>query len=76
MPIILVGTKMDLRSNTDTLKRLKEQGLAPISTDQVSFLPQVYLGILVLFFSVGFWGLSHLTPDLSQAENKIKVVTS
>ena len=76
MPIILVGTKMDLRSNADTLKKLEEQGLTPISTDQVSFLPQVYLGILVLFFRVGFWVLSHLTPDLSQAEKKIKIVTS
>ena len=34
VPIILVGTKMDLRSNKDTLKKLEEQGLAPVRTDQ------------------------------------------
>ena len=34
VPILLVGTKMDLRSNKDTLKKLEEQGLAPVRTDQ------------------------------------------
>ena len=34
VPILLVGTKMDLRSNKDTLKKLEEQGLAPVSTSQ------------------------------------------
>ena len=30
----------------------------------------------VLYFCGGFQELSHLTPDLSQAEKKINVVTS
>ena len=34
VPILLVGTKMDLRSNKDTLKKLEEQGLAPVRTEQ------------------------------------------
>ena len=34
VPILLVGTKMDLRSNKDTLKKLEEQGLSPVSTSQ------------------------------------------
>ena len=34
VPILLVGTKMDLRSNMDKLKKLEEQGLAPVRTDQ------------------------------------------
>ena len=34
VPILLVGTKMDLRSNKDTLKKLEEQGLVPVSTSQ------------------------------------------
>ena len=33
-PILLVGTKMDLRSNKDTVKKLEEQGLAPVRTEQ------------------------------------------
>ena len=33
-PILLVGTKMDLRSNEDTLQKLEEQGLAPVRTEQ------------------------------------------
>ena len=34
VPILLVGTKMDLRSNEDTLQKLEEQGLAPVRTEQ------------------------------------------
>ena len=34
LPILLVGTKIDLGSNKDTLKKLEEQGLAPVRTDQ------------------------------------------
>ena len=33
------------------------------------------LVVQVLYFCVGFWELSHLTRDLSQAEKKITVVT-
>eukprot|EP00300_Choanocystis_sp_HF-7_P025257 c26998_g1_i1.p1 GENE.c26998_g1_i1~~c26998_g1_i1.p1 ORF type:complete len:195 (+),score=4.07 c26998_g1_i1:107-691(+) len=33
-PIVLVGTKLDLRDEPDTLAKLKEKGLAPISTAQ------------------------------------------
>jgi len=33
-PIILVGTKLDLRDNPETIASLKEQNLDPISTDQ------------------------------------------
>ena len=34
VPILLVGTKMDLRSNEDTLQKLEEQGLTPVRTEQ------------------------------------------
>ena len=34
VPILLVGTKMDLRSNMDTLKKLEEKGLALVRTEQ------------------------------------------
>jgi len=30
VPIILVGTKLDLRSDTETVSRLREKGLSPI----------------------------------------------
>lgn len=33
-PIILVGTKLDLREDGETVNRLREKGLAPISTQQ------------------------------------------
>lgn len=33
-PIILVGTKLDLRDNPDTIQSLKENNMAPISTSQ------------------------------------------
>jgi len=32
-PIILVGTKLDLRDNPETVQSLKENGLKPITTD-------------------------------------------
>ncbi|XP_032878070.1 rho-related GTP-binding protein RhoG [Amblyraja radiata] len=34
VPMLLVGTKKDLRSDPDTLSKLKEQSLAPISLHQ------------------------------------------
>ncbi|XP_056328004.1 ras homolog gene family, member Gd [Danio aesculapii] len=34
VPILLVGTKKDLRSDTETIKKLKEQGLAPSTQQQ------------------------------------------
>lgn len=33
-PVILVGTKLDLREDRETIDRLKEKGLAPISYEQ------------------------------------------
>ncbi|XP_077553982.1 rac family small GTPase Mtl [Haemaphysalis longicornis] len=33
-PIILVGTKMDLREDKETLQQLQEQGLSPIKREQ------------------------------------------
>ncbi|KAM9511138.1 ras homolog gene family, member Gd isoform 1-T4 [Salvelinus alpinus] len=34
VPILLVGTKSDLRNDGETVKKLKEQGLAPITKQQ------------------------------------------
>eukprot|EP00736_Rhodelphis_marinus_P004890 Rmarinus@m.9578 len=34
VPIILVGTKLDLRDDDDTKKRLSDKGLSPITTQQ------------------------------------------
>ena len=34
-PIILVGTKLDLREDKDTIEKLKEKKLAPITYPQV-----------------------------------------
>ena len=33
-PLILVGTKLDLREDRDTIERLREKGLAPITYEQ------------------------------------------
>ncbi|XP_023667296.1 rho-related GTP-binding protein RhoG-like isoform X2 [Paramormyrops kingsleyae] len=38
VPILLVGTKRDLRSDGDTVKKLREQGLAPTTGQQGSSL--------------------------------------
>lgn len=35
VPFILVGTKLDLRDDEDTLEKLREKKLAPITTEQV-----------------------------------------
>ena len=34
-PIILVGTKLDMRNNSQTIQSLKENDMKPISTEQV-----------------------------------------
>ncbi|MCJ8733908.1 hypothetical protein PDJAM_G00229150 [Pangasius djambal] len=34
VPVLLVGTKRDLRSDTETVKKLKEQNLAPTTQQQ------------------------------------------
>ena len=34
VPILLIGTKLDLRTNKDTLNKLQESGMAPISNSQ------------------------------------------
>ncbi|XP_006003121.1 ras homolog family member Gb [Latimeria chalumnae] len=44
-PIILVGTKKDLRSDPDTVKKLKEQNQAPISAQQGQALLRHIRGI-------------------------------
>lgn len=36
-PIILVGTKLDLREDKETIERLKDKKLAPITYPQVCF---------------------------------------
>ena len=35
MPIILVGTKLDLREDKETIEKLKDKRLAPITYPQV-----------------------------------------
>ncbi|KAM6146698.1 LOW QUALITY PROTEIN: rho-related GTP-binding protein RhoG [Phoenicopterus ruber ruber] len=43
VPILLVGTKKDLRNNPETMKRLKEQNQAPITTQQgISLSKQIH----------------------------------
>lgn len=37
-PIILVGTKLDLREDKETIERLKDKKLAPITYPQVCFI--------------------------------------
>ena len=39
VPFILVGTKMDLKEDADTLRKLQEKGLEPISLEQVIIFP-------------------------------------
>lgn len=36
-PIILVGTKLDLRDDKTTIEKLRDKKLAPITYPQVSF---------------------------------------
>ena len=38
MPIILVGTKLDLREDKETIEKLKDKRLAPITYPQVRFI--------------------------------------
>ncbi len=38
VPLVLVGTKLDLREDKDTIEKLKEKGLAPITYPQVNML--------------------------------------
>jgi GTPase SAR1 family protein len=33
-PLLLVGTKLDLREDTETINRLREKNLAPVSFEQ------------------------------------------
>ena len=47
IPIVLVGTKVDLREGTQTVKRLKAQNQKPISYSQVIF---VYFFNFSLFY--------------------------
>uniref|UniRef100_A0A8C3BEL3 Rho-related GTP-binding protein RhoG n=1 Tax=Cairina moschata TaxID=8855 RepID=A0A8C3BEL3_CAIMO len=43
VPILLVGTKKDLRNNPETMKKLKEQNQAPITTQQgISLSKQIH----------------------------------
>ena len=37
MPIVLVGTKKDLREDQEILRRLAARGLAPVTTQQGAF---------------------------------------
>ncbi len=53
-PIILVGTKLDLREDKDTLEKLKDKKLAPINYPQVwwpcfKFFPET-LPVFTMFF--------------------------
>lgn len=34
VPIILIGTKLDLRDDHNTIEKLKQKGLAPVSQEQ------------------------------------------
>ena len=43
IPIVLVGTKVDLREGTQTVKKLKAQNQKPISYSQVIFVHFFYL---------------------------------
>ena len=38
VPIILVGTKLDLRDDKETLEKLREKGLTPITNPQVRII--------------------------------------
>ena len=38
MPIILVGTKLDLREDKETIEKLKDKRLAPITYPQVRLI--------------------------------------
>lgn len=45
-PIILVGTKLDLREDKDTIEKLKDKKLAPITYTQVVFTYCFYISKL------------------------------
>lgn len=54
-PIILVGTKLDLRDDKDTIEKLKEKKLAPITYPQgLALAKDIGMG---LELRVGCWGL-------------------
>ena len=48
VPIILVGTKLDFREDRETIEKLKEKRLAPITYPQVSdFFKKFYKNYLL-----------------------------
>ena len=57
MPIILVGTKLDLREDKETIEKLKEKRLAPITYPQVTKLLKCRILIADSSFDV-FQGLA------------------
>lgn len=55
-PIILVGTKLDLRDDKDTIEKLKEKKLAPITYPQgLALAKDIGMG-LKLRERAGGWG--------------------
>ena len=55
VPIILVGTKLDLREDKETIDKLKEKRLAPITYPQVGYQEQgnQNIGIDLMFLVTG-----------------------
>ena len=51
VPIILVGTKLDLREDKETIDKLKEKRLAPITYPQVDSLLDTNIAVILLPFT-------------------------
>jgi GTPase SAR1 family protein len=50
-PLLLVGTKLDLREDTETINRLREKNLAPISYEQGMAKQKEINGVKCIFHS-------------------------
>ena len=55
LPILLVGTKIDLGSNKDTLKKLEEQGLSWYQSEQTKEMQQLKKLVLLSTWNVQHW---------------------
>lgn len=68
-PIILVGTKLDLRDEKDTIEKLKEKKLAPITYPQGLALAKEIGQLCSLCFLRVFIQDTSLSDDLSSHRN-------
>lgn len=53
-PILLVGTKSDLRTKQSAIDGLKANGEEPVTFDEVCFILNLFIFIIIILFVVVF----------------------